>query len=193
MSSQQHLELAPGSGWTEIALPAGTNHVLVQGQSATTAILKRATAAPAADDGNGMWLHSDDTMKLPVSAGDKLYWRPHPSVAAGRGEPARVCVLASVKSVATTSALPAGTDRSGSITAGGTAQQLAAANAARLFLTITNTSAGDLWMNETGGTAAAGAAGSYKIVAGDAVEVTTSSAVSIVGATTGQTWTATEG
>lgn len=99
MSSQQHLELAPGSGWTEIAIPAGMNHVLVQGQSATTALIRRAAAKPDDADGNGMWLHYDDTMKFPLSAGDKVFWRPHPVITAGQGEPGRVCVLASLKSV----------------------------------------------------------------------------------------------
>jgi len=88
--------------------------------------------------------------------------------------------------------LPAGTDRSGAITTGGTAQQLAPANAARKSLTIQNISAGDLWVNEIGGTAAVDTAGSYKIPTGQAFIVATNRALSIVGATTAQKWTATE-
>lgn len=88
--------------------------------------------------------------------------------------------------------LPAGTDRSGAITVGGTAQTLAAANTARTGLTGQNISSGDLWINEIGGTAAADTAGSYKIPAGGTFEVSTNRAVSIVGATTGQKFTATE-
>lgn len=89
-------------------------------------------------------------------------------------------------------ALPSGTDRSGSITTGGTAQQLAAANSSRVSLTGQNISAGDLWINEIGGTAAVDTAGSYKVAAGVAFSIATNRAVSIIGATTGQKWTATE-
>jgi len=88
--------------------------------------------------------------------------------------------------------LAAGTDRSGSITTGGTAQQMAAANSARKSLKGQNISAGDLWINEIGGNAAVDAAGSYKVTAGSAFSVATNRAVSIIGATTGQKWTATE-
>jgi len=88
--------------------------------------------------------------------------------------------------------LPAGTDKSGSITTGGSAQQLAAANTARRSLKGQNISSGDLWINENGGTAAADTAGSYKIPAGATFSVGTNRAVTIVGAATGQKFTATE-
>lgn len=99
------------------------------------------------------------------------------------------------RQVATLDALirkPSGTDRSGSITAGGTAQQLAASNASRAGLSGQNISTGDLWINETGGTAAADTAGSFRVPAGSGFEVSTSNAISIVGGTTGQKFTATE-
>lgn len=89
-------------------------------------------------------------------------------------------------------ALPAGTDRSGSITLGGTAQSLAPANAARISLSGQNISSGDLWINEIGGTAAADTAGSFKVSSGSMFEIATNRAVSVVGATTGQKWSATE-
>jgi hypothetical protein len=88
--------------------------------------------------------------------------------------------------------LQAGTDRSGAIAAGGTAQQLAAANTVRRSLKGQNISAGDLWINENGGTAAADTAGSYKVPAGATFSVGTNRAVSIVGALTGQKFSATE-
>lgn len=88
--------------------------------------------------------------------------------------------------------LPTGTDRSGAITTGGTAQALAASNTSRRGLTGQNISTGDLWINEIGGTAAADTAGSYRVPPGSAFKVSTSRAVSIVGATTGQKFTATE-
>lgn len=85
-----------------------------------------------------------------------------------------------------------GTDRSGSITTGGTAQALAAANPNRRKLEGQNISSGDLWINEIGGTAAADTAGSYKVPAGSGFVISTVRAISIVGATTGQKFTATE-
>jgi hypothetical protein len=91
-----------------------------------------------------------------------------------------------------TAFLPAGKDRSGSITTGGTAQTLAALNLARRGLTIQNISTADLWVNETGGTAAANTAGSFQLIAGASANIDTRQAVSIVGATTGQKFSATE-
>jgi hypothetical protein len=88
--------------------------------------------------------------------------------------------------------LTAGTNRSGSITTGGTAQQLAAANTARRSLTGQNISIDSLWINEVGGTAAADTAGSFEVEPGDTFEISTNRAISIVGATTGQAWTAVE-
>lgn len=85
-----------------------------------------------------------------------------------------------------------GTDRSSSITTGGTAQALAAANPQRRVLSGQNISTGDLWINEVGGTAAVDTAGSYKVAAGYAFEISTSNAISIIGATTGQKFSATE-
>lgn len=90
------------------------------------------------------------------------------------------------------SPLDDGTDKSGSITTGGTAQTLASANTSRTSLTGQNISAGDLWINEIGGTAAVDTVGSYKVVAGGAFAIVTNRAISIIGATTGQKFTATE-
>src|SRR4051794_6885724 len=55
------------------------------------------------------------------------------------------------------------TDKSGTITAGNTAQTLAAANATRNYLLIQNNSTADLWVN-FGGIAAIVGQPSYKIV-----------------------------
>lgn len=86
------------------------------------------------------------------------------------------------------------TDRSGTITLGGTSQQLMAANAARRYLFVQNVSAGDLWVNF--GVAAAQAQPSVKIATNgtfimDGSFVSTE-AVNIVGATTAQAFTAKE-
>jgi hypothetical protein len=89
------------------------------------------------------------------------------------------------------SPLPAGTNRGGTITTGGTAQSLAPANANRRSLTGQNQSAGDLWINEVGGTAT-NAQPSFRVTAGATFSISTNQAVSIWGATTGQAWSATE-
>lgn len=117
-------------------------------------------------------------------------------------EPALASILAKIIAAPATEAkqdalialstLPAGTDRSGSITDGGTAQQLAAANVSRKSLTVQNISDADMWINEIGGTAAVDTAGSWKVPAGSVFSVSTNRAISIVGATTGKKFTATE-
>ena len=91
-----------------------------------------------------------------------------------------------------TSYLTAGTNRGGTITTGGTAQQLAPANPTRSFLSGQNTSTGDLWIHETGGTAS-GASPSFRVPAGSTFGINTNQAISIWGATTGQSFSATEG
>jgi hypothetical protein len=89
--------------------------------------------------------------------------------------------------------LGAGTDRSGAITLGGTAQTLAAANTARVGLEIQNIDpAEEMWVNENGGTAAANTQGSNFIAARGSVTVSTNRAISVVAATTGHKWTAIE-
>lgn len=111
----------------------------------------------------------------------------------GNGTHARVIATSIVNQDGSNAGvLPAGTNRSGAITTGGTAQSLAVANANRKSLSGQNISSGDLWINEVGGTAAIDAAGSYKITAGAAFKINTNQAVSIIGATAGQKFTATE-
>lgn len=85
---------------------------------------------------------------------------------------------------------------SGAITTGNTAQALAAANSRRNGFRIQNISAGDLWVNDIGGTAAVDTSGSMKIVA-NGFYVTPpgydyTGAISIIGATTGQRYTSSE-
>jgi hypothetical protein len=89
--------------------------------------------------------------------------------------------------------LGAGTDRSGSITLGGTAQVLAAANTSRLTLVGQNIDpAEDMWINEVGGTATANTAGSTLVPAKATFSIDTTRAISIVAATTGHKFTAVE-
>lgn len=86
--------------------------------------------------------------------------------------------------------LGAGTDRSGS--AGTSASSLAAANPKRLGLNIQNVSTNVIGINEVGGTAAIGSAGTYTIPAGATVNVRTNRAVSIIASGAGSAYTATE-
>lgn len=90
------------------------------------------------------------------------------------------------------SRLPAGTDRSGAITTGGTAQTIAAANSLRSSLRIQNISAETCYVNEIGGTAAAATSGSYEIASKAFFSVSTNRAISYVCATTGSKFTAIE-
>lgn len=86
------------------------------------------------------------------------------------------------------------TDRSGTITTGGTAQQLAASNAARRGFWIQNNSSGDLWINTLA--TAVQLQPSLKIVSGALYEVPyggcPTGAISIIGATTAQAFSAVE-
>jgi hypothetical protein len=88
--------------------------------------------------------------------------------------------------------LPAGSDRSAAIVTGGVAQSLAAANTTRRALYGQNISAGDLWINEVGGPAAVSTLGSYRVGPGESFSVSTNRGISIIGATTGQAFTAVE-
>jgi len=85
-------------------------------------------------------------------------------------------------------------DRSGGIAAAGQAQQLVAANAARRGFFIQNLSAGDLWLNSTG--AASAGAPSIKVAAGQLYESPAhgvpATAISVLGATAGQSFAARE-
>lgn len=87
------------------------------------------------------------------------------------------------------------TDRSGTITLGGTAQSLMAANPSRKGYLIQNNSAGTLWFNELGATAVQ-AAPSISIAAGALYQSpspgASALAISIIGATTGQAFSARE-
>jgi hypothetical protein len=86
------------------------------------------------------------------------------------------------------------TDRSGTITTGGTAQQVMAANSARQGFSIQNLSTGDLWINPLG--TAAAAQPSIKLAAGVYFEAPLGygavGAISIFGTTTGQAFSAKE-
>jgi len=86
--------------------------------------------------------------------------------------------------------LTAGTNRSG--TAGTTASQLAAANSNRQGLEIQNVSANNIGINEIGGTASIGAAGTYTLAPGGSIRVRTNRAVSVIAAAASSAYTATE-
>ncbi len=85
-------------------------------------------------------------------------------------------------------------DISGTITAGGVAQTLAALRPGRVGFAVQNLSSGDLWVNENG--TAAASQPSIKIPVGALYETPTDyrdgSDLSIFGATTGQSFAARE-
>jgi hypothetical protein len=87
------------------------------------------------------------------------------------------------------------TNKSGTITLGGTAQVLMAANTSRKGWLVQNNSAGTLWINELGATAVQNAP-SLSIAAGALYTSPTpgasNAAISIIGATTGQAFSARE-
>lgn len=103
---------------------------------------------------------------------------------------ARAVVVVDGGTGAAGSSLPNGVDRSGSITTGGTAQDVAPANAARQGLTIQNTSDTPMRVTENG--ADATSATGYLLAAGAALNVSTNKRVSIFCATTGKSFAATE-
>lgn len=88
--------------------------------------------------------------------------------------------------------VPNGVSRSSTITLGGTSQVLAAANTARRGFCIQNISAGDLWVNPFGASAAVDTVGSFKIPTMTSLEIKTNGALAIIGATTGQKFSAVE-
>ena len=85
--------------------------------------------------------------------------------------------------------LMAGTDFSG--TAGTSSTQLAPANALRRGLNIQNVSANTIGINEFGGTAAIGSAGTYTVAAGASVNVRTNRQVNVIASAAGSAYTAT--
>ena len=81
------------------------------------------------------------------------------------------------------------TSKSGTITTGGTAQQLMTANANRQGIEFFNNSVGSIWLNVVG-TATAGG-GSVEVRSGGywSPSIVPVTAISIIGATTGQAFT----
>ena len=86
------------------------------------------------------------------------------------------------------------TDRSGSITAGGTAQTAAAANPARRYIVLQNTSDTVMWYNF--GVTAVASQPSFSLAAGARVEfagpLIPTALLSVIGATTGKIFTCKE-
>lgn len=86
-------------------------------------------------------------------------------------------------------------DRSGTITTGGTSQQVAAANAGRNYIFIQNTSAGNLYINF--GAAASVTVGSILLLPNASYVMEASyistQVINIIGATTAQSYIAKEG
>jgi hypothetical protein len=104
--------------------------------------------------------------------------------------------IASAVAIPVTYATATRTSRSGTVTTGGTAQQLMAANSARKGWCLqNNNTTGNIWFDETGGTAVA-TQPSIKLYPGDFYESpsagATPTAISIIGDTTGMIFSARE-
>jgi hypothetical protein len=118
-----------------------------------------------------------------------------PTISSGQSTPLQVDNDGSLRVIIVETLSGTLTDRSGTITLGGTAQTLMIANASRKGWLVQNNSAGTLWINEIGGTAVQ-AQPSISITAGSLYTSPTpgasNAAISIVGATTSQAYTARE-
>lgn len=88
------------------------------------------------------------------------------------------------------SALPASTNRSGTATT--TSAQLAPANTLRKGLNIQNIGANNIGVNEQGGTAVIGTAGTYTLAPGASLNVKTNRQINVIAATGDTPFTATE-
>lgn len=97
---------------------------------------------------------------------------------------------ASNPSTAQSPVLPSGTDRSGAITTGGTAQLVAPVNASRRGLTFQNTSDTEMRVTENGSNATATTG--YQVLPGGRINISTNRAISVICATAGKTYAATE-
>jgi uncharacterized protein (DUF2345 family) len=124
--------------------------------------------------------------------GNLIYLTGADGVSRGTVVPAMTIVDAAGNALSpgAATALPAGTNRSGSITTGGTAQDVAAANTSRIGMTFQNTSDTVMSLTESGVTATA--TNGYSIAAGQAINISTSNRISVFCATTGKTFAATE-
>lgn len=89
------------------------------------------------------------------------------------------------------------TDRSGTITTGGTAQQVMTINAVRHYYIFQNISTGDFWYSFTNPTPTPGGLGCFKVTPGGTTtpdpQFVTSQAMYLYGATTGQAFSLSEG
>lgn len=119
------------------------------------------------------------------SASDPIYVTQSAATTDANGNP-----IAQPTYTTQSSALPAGTDRSG--TANTTASTLAAANPSRKGLEVQNVGANNIGINEMGGTAAIGAAGTYTVLPNGTFKTRTNRALSVIAATGATVYSATE-
>lgn len=144
---------------------------------------------------NGTWIRdADNTGPYVRTAWDTFVLASTGSGGGGGGGGGLTDAELRASPVAVTTAAGTLADRSGTITAGGTAQQLMASNASRKGFSVQNVSSGDLWVRETG--TAAAAQPSLKLAPGAYFETPAGygsvGAVSVFGATTGQAFCARE-
>jgi hypothetical protein len=168
-------------------------------------------ATVAADDVGGVLFqrvkvtHGADGSATDVSPASPLPAKIHDGTTAAKVAPASTPptsadpgLIVAIRPDSLVAPAVAFTDRSGTITTGGTFQQAAASNTARTFLQIHNpepTGGTDLWFSVTGTASAAAGSGGTRLAPGGTatydVQVP-SGAVSVLSATTGKAFTVKE-
>lgn len=183
------------------ALVATANGLKTDGSSVTQPVSNATEAAALGSPADAAW--DGAAASASVIAATKALWSKLGAavLAAGSAVIGKVGLQFAGVDLSAANRLPidsvvaaAATDRSGTITTGGTAQTLMALNATRRGYWVQNLSSADLWIS-TIGTAAASQP-SLKLVAGALYETpvhhTSTATVSIFGATTGQAFVARE-
>ena len=183
--------------WTRLAgvvLAAGTAVIGKVGIDQTTDGTTNLVAAKQ----NGTWnvTNVSGTVALPTGAATAAKQPALGTAGTASADVITVQGIASAVAIPVTYATATRTSRSGTVTTGGTAQQLMAANSSRKGWCLqNNNTTGNIWFDETGGTAVA-TQPSIKLYPGDFYESpaagATPTAISIIGDTTGMIFSARE-
>lgn len=190
------LQLVPGWHSARLQVPATSRMVILAPYQIETGAVQ-SLDVPSAP--HGVWVDADMLVEREeitalsgVGAPVSLIGPDGKRLASTTDNPDGSELLLSIQTLAA----GAVTDGSGTITNGGTAQQVFAANAARRYLLIQNQSTGDLWVNYKG-SAAVESQPSVLLAPNGSLSFDDSfvpnAAVSLIGATTGQAFVAEQG
>lgn len=176
----------------QLRVPSGVRSVLLSNQLATDNVVE-------ADSGVGEYMPSNDGQRVTLIGAGGVTLEVQGKVGGVAvpvsGPLTDAELRATPVSVTYFAPASAPTDRSGTLAAAATAQQLMPAKANRRGWIVQNLSAGDLYVRDDG-VAASASAGSIKVPQGGSYEspsgFVTSTSISIFGATLGQAFTARE-